>query len=86
MIEHSIIKVGSFHCSALSFDPGDECVENLGNEPVAFMLLSGEVLLNGLSPRRWGTTTLSGAVRIKATERSIVARWTVAAKDAVRLG
>lgn len=86
MIEHSIIKFGNFHVSALAFDPGDECVEELGNDPVAFMLLSGEIRLNGEHVRRWGSTTVAGTVRIAAVERSVVARWNVAGADAVRLG
>lgn len=86
MIEHPIINFGSFHVAALKMDPGDETVETLGSNPVGFVLLHGSVDINGQAGRLWRTMTFSGDVRIKAHEKSLVARVNVNPEDARRLG
>lgn len=86
MIEHPIINFGSFHVAAIKLDPGDEAVETLGNNPTGFVLLLGSVEINGQPGRLWRAVTACGDVRIKAHERSLVARVNVSAEDARRMG
>ncbi len=86
MLDRTLLTLGCFNLDALILAPGETCIENLGAQTIAVILVSGTARCNGSPLQRWQHQAVTHNYRLETQEGCVIARMVICGADAVHLG